>query len=91
MNETAQPTHPFPRSIEAFEEVLERAKEAKIAAFAIITVDPNGIVGWRWHFGARPQTDLIGGIQCMNWAVVNNAMQQQPPPVIMTPATPTPQ
>jgi hypothetical protein len=87
MNETAQTPHPFPRSVQAFEETLERAQEAKVAAFAIITVDPAGIVGWKWHFGARPQTDLIGGIECMRWAIVNNAMNPPPPPPIPDPPT----
>lgn len=80
MNETTQQAHPFPRSVEAFEESLERANAAKVAAFAIITVDPNGVVGWKWHFGARPQTDLIGGLACMTWAIITNAMQPPPPP-----------
>lgn len=80
MNEAAQQAHPFPRSVEAFEEILERARAAKIAAFAVITVDPNGIVSWKWHFGARPQTDLIGGIHCMQWALTNKAMEPLPPP-----------
>jgi hypothetical protein len=73
--------NPFPRSIEAFEEFLKRAHGGKIAAFAVITVDPNGIVNWSWHFGAKPQTDLIGGLECMRWAIVTKAMQpiEQPP------------
>jgi hypothetical protein len=80
MNETAQQAHPFPRSVEAFEEALERARAGKIAAFAIMTIDPNGVVGWKWHFGMRPQTDMIGGLACMNWAITNNAMNPPPPP-----------
>lgn len=91
MNETAPPTHPFPRSIEAFEETLERARAAKISAFAVITVDPNGIVTWKWHFGARPQTDLIGGLSCMQHVIISNAMQppqlQQPMPLPEAPSS----
>jgi len=80
MNEAAEQAHPFPRSVEAFEEVLKRAHDAQIAAFAVLTVDPQGVVNWKWHFGARPQTDLLGGLTCMNWAIVNNAMTAVPPP-----------
>jgi hypothetical protein len=91
MNETQQQAHPFPRSVEAFEEVLKRAHEAKVAAFAVIWVDPAGIVGWKWHFGNRPQTDLIGGIRCMDHTIVTKAMEplqpQQPQPSIPEPAT----
>jgi hypothetical protein len=90
VNETAQPPHPFPRSVEAFEETLKRAHAAQVAAFAIITVDPNGIVNWKWHFGARPQTDLIGGLTCMQWAITNNAMNPPPmPPQAPMPEPPT--
>ena len=74
MNESAQQAHPFPRSVEALDEILAKAQAGKVASFAIITVDPNGIVGWKWHFGNRPQTDLIGGIECMKWTIVTNAM-----------------
>jgi hypothetical protein len=80
MNETLEQAHPFPRSVEAFEEVLKRAHDAKIAAFAVMWVDPQGVVGWKWHFGARPQTDMIGGLACMTWAITNNAMNPPPPP-----------
>lgn len=80
MNETTKQAHPFPRSVEAFEEILERAQAAKIAAFAVITVDPNGVVNWKWHFGTRPQTDLIGGIRCMDWTITTNAMTPIPEP-----------
>lgn len=72
--------HPFPRSVEAFEETLKLAHDQKVAAFAILTVDPAGIVGWKWHFGGRPQTDLIGGIACMQWAITTNAMNPPPAP-----------
>jgi hypothetical protein len=89
MNETTQQAHPFPRSVEAFEETLERARAAKVAAFALITVDANGVVGWKWHFGARPQTDLIGGITCMQWAIITNAMQPLPSPPQPMPEAPT--
>lgn len=89
MNEAAQQAHPFPRSIEAFEESLKRAQAGQIAAFAIITIDANGIVGWKWHFGPRPQTDLIGGITCMQQVIVANAMTAPPPPPAPGP-TPTP-
>lgn len=88
MNETAQQAHPFPRSVEAFEDTLERARAAKIAAFAVLMVDPNGVVTWKWHFGARPQTDLIGGISCMQWAIMNNAMNPPPPPAQAPPPAP---
>lgn len=67
--------HPFPRSVEAFEEVLKRAHDAKIAGFAVVCVDPNGVVNWKWHFGNRPQTDLIGAIECMKWTIVTKAME----------------
>jgi hypothetical protein len=88
MNDSApQQAHPFPRSVEAFEEVLQRAQDAKIAAFAVLTVDPNGVVGWRWHFGNRPQTDLIGGIECMKWTIVTKAMQPLEQPPIPDPPT----
>jgi hypothetical protein len=80
MNETTQQAHPFPRSVEAFEEVLKNAHAAKISGFAVIWVDPQGIVGWKWHFGNRPQTDLIGGIECMKWTIVTTAMQPIPQP-----------
>jgi hypothetical protein len=80
--------HPFPRSVEAFEEVLKRAHDATIAAFAVLTIDPAGIVKWTWHFGARPQTDLIGGLECMRWTIVTKAMQPvEPPPPIPDPPT----
>jgi|HubBroStandDraft_6_1064221.scaffolds.fasta_scaffold00345_21 hypothetical protein len=83
MNETAQQAHPFPRSVEAFEDVLKRSQDGTIAAFAVIWVDPQGIVGWKWHFGNRPQTDLIGGIECMRYTIISKAMEPlpQPPPI----------
>jgi hypothetical protein len=89
MNETSQQAHPFPRSVEAFEETLERARAAKVAAFALITVDAAGVVGWKWHFGARPQTDLIGGITCMQWAIITNALQPLPQPPQPMPEVPS--
>ncbi len=83
----AQQAHPFPRSVEAFEAALEKARAAKIAAFAIMTVDPNGVVGWAWHFGSRPQTDLIGGIETMKVTIIQKAMQ----PVEAAPSTQMPE
>jgi hypothetical protein len=85
------PTHPFPRSVEAFEEILKRSHDAKISAFAVIWVDPAGIVGWKWHFGNRPQTDLIGGIECMKWTIVTKAMEPIVQPPIPDPPTETKQ
>ena len=34
MNEASKQAHPFPKAVEAFEEALDRARTAKIAAFA---------------------------------------------------------
>lgn len=79
VNDQTQPPHPYPRSIECFEETLKRAHAGTVAAFAVITVDPNGVVGWKWHFGPRPQTDLIGGIACMQQVLIANAMTVPPP------------
>jgi hypothetical protein len=87
MNETTQQAHPFPRSVEAVEEILEKARAAKISAFAMLWVDPNGVVGWKWHFGSRPQTDLIGGIQCMQWTITTKAMEPIPQPPMPEPPT----
>ena len=84
MNDTA---HPFPRSVEALEAALEKARAGKVAAFAIITVDPAGVVGWAWHFGARPQTDLIGGIEAMRFTILTKAMEPVPQPPIPDPPT----
>jgi hypothetical protein len=86
-DDVKQQAHPFPRSVEAFEEVVERARAAKISAFAVIWVDPQGVVGWKWHFGTRPQTDLIGGIECMKWTIVTKAMEPIPQPPIPDPPT----
>jgi hypothetical protein len=86
-----QQAHPFPRSVEAFEEVLKSAQAAKIAAFAVMWVDPNGIVGWKWHFGNRAQTDLIGGIECMRFTIISKAMEPIAQPPIPEPATETKQ
>jgi len=86
----AKEAHPFPRSVEAFDEVLTRAQAAKIAAFAVIWVDPNGVVGWKWHFGARPQTDLIGGIECMKHTIISKAMQPVEPAPPTQPDMPDP-
>jgi hypothetical protein len=82
MNEAPdrQSPHPFPRSVEAFEEILKRAHQGTIAAFAVMWVDPYGVVGWKWHFGTRPQTDVIGGIHCMQWTITTNAMAPIPMP-----------
>jgi hypothetical protein len=85
------PTHPFPRSVEAFEEILQLSHNAKISAFAVIWVDPAGIVGWKWHFGSRPQTDLIGGIECMKWTIVTKAMEPLVQAPIPDPPTETKQ
>lgn len=89
MNETAKQAHPFPRSVEAFEETLKLAQAAKIAAFAVMMVDAAGVVTWKWHFGARPQTDLIGGLACMTWAITNNAMNPPPAPPQAPPPPPS--
>lgn len=83
--------HPFPRSVEAFEETLKRSHDGKISAFAVIWVDPAGVVGWKWHFGNRPQTDLIGGIECMKWTIVTKAMAPIEQPPIPDPETTTKQ
>lgn len=84
-----QPQHPFPRSVEAFSESLERAQAGGMGAFAIMWVDPNGVIGWKFHFGIRPQTDLIGGIACMEHAIIAGAMKPLEQPPIPEPATKT--
>lgn len=87
MNEATKDAHPFPRSTEAFEDVVERARAAKIAAFAVVCVDPQGVVNWKWHFGNRPQTDLIGALECIKWTIVTKAMEPIPQPDIPDPPT----
>lgn len=95
MNDTVNQAHPYPRAVEGFEEALERARAGKIAAFAMLWVDPNGVIGWKWHLGARPQTDMVGGVACMQWAITTGVMSQLPPPesepTMPKPPTSTPQ
>ena len=80
VNETGQQAHPYPRSVEAIEETLKLAQAGRVAAFAILTVDPGGVVKWGWHLGSRLPTDLIGGIACMQQVIIAHAMTPPPAP-----------
>ena len=79
--------HQFPQAVAALEDAAQRARENKIAAFAVFTVSPDGNIRWGWHLGNRPQTDLIGGLACMQSAIINRAMTA----IMPEPANQTPQ